>query len=134
MKWWGRYALVAAGMVAGVVSVLAAEVMRPGAQGWRPAEATSHKAVSAMPTAMCDETVTGAKRLACNTPELVSLDLLVEQMFSARWNGLSADADRRAAQQEHDQWRRRVRDACTTVQCLRGAYKTRLAQFGFMVE
>jgi hypothetical protein len=134
VKRWGRYGLVAAGMMAGVVSVLAADVMRPGAQGWRPAEPVAHKAASVMPTALCDETVSGARRLTCSTQELASLDLLAEQMFAARLNGMVADAGRRAAQQEHEQWQRRVRDACTNVKCLRDAYRIRLAQFGFIVD
>lgn len=134
MKWFARYGLVGAGLCAGIVSVLAAEALRPGAMGWQASTPEQPAELSAMPIQHCKDARLTAERLLCDAPDLASMALLTDRLFASHFARAPGESERRAAQREHDDWKRRVRDTCTSAPCLRSAYRQRLAAFGFVTD
>lgn len=77
------------------------------------------------PSFDCAKVSTGSERLICSSKELSEADVKLSVAYKAAAN-ISADKDSlRSAQ---NAWRKNERDACSDVQCMLGAYQSRLAQ------
>lgn len=78
-----------------------------------------------VPSFDCAKVSTGSERLICSSKELSEADVKLSVAYKAAAN-ISTDKDSlRSAQ---NAWRTTERDACSDVQCMLGAYQTRLAQ------
>jgi hypothetical protein len=77
------------------------------------------------PTFDCTTAVTRAEHLVCDDAVLSLMDWELARAFDA---ANRAASDPTALEREEADWRRNVRDACTTLPCLEAAYKNRTAE------
>lgn len=79
------------------------------------------------PSFDCSKASVGSERLICSSKELAAADVALAQTYrSAR----TASTDRKLLQQQQNEWRKTVRDACSDVQCMLSAYEQRIAELG----
>lgn len=94
---------------------------------WRAATTTSSVETPRTPPAHpsgCSGETSRAGWLVCNDPYLASLDRRLAQSLSRAFGVVDHPASLR---REQEDWRRRVRDACSTIRCLELAYGRRTA-------
>jgi hypothetical protein len=79
----------------------------------------------------CEQAFTRAEHLICDDAVLSLMDWELTRTYA----GAARTADDQAAlQREQDDWRRHVRDACTTVRCIEAAYTERTADLAAMTR
>ncbi|MDO5506391.1 MAG: lysozyme inhibitor LprI family protein [Pseudoxanthomonas suwonensis] len=82
-------------------------------------------AISWAPSFDCTKASAGSERLVCSSKELSAADVALAQAYrSAR----AASIDKKWLQQQQNEWRKTVRDACSDVQCMLSAYEQRIAE------
>ena len=82
-------------------------------------------AISWAPSFDCTKASAGSERLVCSSKELSAADVALAQAYrSAR----AASTDKKWLQQQQNEWRKTVRDACSDVQCMLSAYEQRIAE------
>ena len=94
---------------------------------WRTATTTASVAMPLNPPAHpsgCSGKTSRAGWLVCNDPYLSTLDRRLAQSLS---RALEVVDDPAALQREQEDWRLRVRDACSTIRCLELTYGRRTA-------
>ena len=77
------------------------------------------------PSFDCAKVSTGSERLICSSKELSEADVKLTVAYKAAANTAIDKDSLRSAQ---NTWRKNERDACSDVQCMLGAYQSRLAQ------
>lgn len=77
------------------------------------------------PSFDCTKASTGPERLICSSKELSAADVKLAQAYKTAAN-ISTDKD--ALKSAQNAWRKNERDACSDVQCMLGAYQSRLTQ------
>ncbi len=94
------------------------------ASGVQPTESAT-TANSWAPSFDCSKASAGSERLICSNKELSAADVALMQAYrSAR----TASADKKWLQEQQNEWRKTVRDACSDVQCMLSAYEQRIAE------
>lgn len=76
------------------------------------------------PSFDCAKASTPSEQLICSDGELADLDLKLASLYSSARARVSDKAGLKDAQ---NKWRRDVRDACSDVTCMKGAYEGRIA-------
>jgi hypothetical protein len=79
----------------------------------------------------CEQAFTRAEQLICDDSVLSLMDWELTRAYASA--ARTAD-DQAALQREQDDWRRHVRDACTTVRCIEAAYTERTADLTAMTR
>lgn len=86
---------------------------------------TPAAAISWAPSFDCSKASSGSERLICSSKELSAADVELMQAYRAARN---ASAEKKVLQDEQNEWRKTVRDACHDVPCMLGAYEQRIAE------
>jgi hypothetical protein len=79
----------------------------------------------------CSQAWTRAEHLVCADAVLSLMDWELNRAYT---NARRAADDPAALQRDEDDWRRRVRDACSTTRCIEAAYERRTAQLEAMAQ
>ena len=98
-----------------------------------PAEAAGTSAVTqsveaiapAGPSFDCNKASTAVEKMICASPALAAADAQTVAAYKVK---LSASSDPDGIKQHQATWRRTVRDACTTPECVTMAYQQRLVE------
>lgn len=91
----------------------------------QPIDSTVTASASWAPSFDCSKASTGPERLICSSKELSAADVALAQAYrSAR----SASTDKKWLSKQQSEWRKTVRDACSDVQCMLGAYEQRITE------
>lgn len=98
-----------------------------------PAEAAGTSAVTqsveaiapAGPSFDCNKASTAVEKMICASPALAAADAQTVAAYTVK---LSASSDPEGIKQHQATWRRTVRDACTTPECVTMAYQQRLVE------
>ena len=77
------------------------------------------------PSFDCAKASTSVEKMICSSPELAAADARTVAAYKA---ALSASSNPEGIKQHQAQWRRAVRDVCTTPECVTTAYQQRLAE------
>jgi uncharacterized protein YecT (DUF1311 family) len=88
-----------------------------------PGMLTSASSGTFAPSFDCKKASTGSERLICSNQQLASLDVQLMQAYRRARRSASNKDSLRAAQID---WIKNQRDACSTAECMIGAYKTRI--------
>jgi uncharacterized protein len=129
-------ALAMAGVVvAGILVAMPETIARSVSQLANPLEwstALSSAAPGAITPAFdCRSANNAAESLVCGNPSLAELDRKVESLLASLPHKSGAGGD---WQVDQLQWMHRVRDACTTVDCLEMAYRSRIESLQIAVD
>ncbi|WP_159017455.1 DUF4352 domain-containing protein [Cognatiluteimonas profundi] len=79
----------------------------------------------------CEQAFTRAEHLICEDSVLSLMDWELTRTYAS---AARTTDDQAALQREQDDWRRHVRDACTTVRCIEDAYAERTADLTAMTR
>ena len=79
----------------------------------------------------CEQAFTRAEHLICEDSVLSLMDWELTRTYAS---AARTAEDQAALQREQDDWRRHVRDACTTVRCIEAAYTERTADLTAMTR
>lgn len=88
-------------------------------------DSTTVGAAAWAPSFDCSKASTGAERLICSNQELSAADVALAQAYRAARN---ASNDKAWLAEQQSTWRKAVRDACSTVQCMLSAYDRRISE------
>ncbi|WP_165489487.1 lysozyme inhibitor LprI family protein [Paraburkholderia hospita] len=75
------------------------------------------------PSFDCAKVSTGPERLVCSSQQLATLDVELAQAYK---RNMGLTDDKSALKSEQIEWRKKERDACTTVDCMAQAYRSRI--------
>ncbi|MEX3686428.1 lysozyme inhibitor LprI family protein [Paraburkholderia sp. BR14263] len=75
------------------------------------------------PSFDCAKVSTGPERLVCGSQKLSALDVQLAQAYK---RNMSLTDDTKALKAEQIEWRKKERDACSTVDCMAQAYQSRI--------
>ncbi|MCP3727472.1 lysozyme inhibitor LprI family protein [Paraburkholderia sp. CNPSo 3272] len=75
------------------------------------------------PSFDCAKVSTGPERLVCGSQQLSALDVQLAQAYK---RNMSLTDDTKALKDEQIEWRKKARDACSTVECMAQAYQSRI--------
>ena len=89
------------------------------------APAVSSPAVSA--SFDCQKASSPAEQAICNSPQLAALDISLAEAYKIAF---AQATDKVAFKQGQNDWRKNVRDLCSTDECIRDAYQSRLKNIG----
>jgi uncharacterized protein YecT (DUF1311 family) len=78
------------------------------------------------PSYDCQKASTGSERLICSSRELSALDVELSQAYGRR---LDDATDKISLKTDQVKWRKNVRDACSTGECMAKAYRERIDDF-----
>ena len=78
------------------------------------------------PSFDCTKASTPVEKAICAEPKLAMLDVSVAEAYKAV---LATAPDKEAVKRQQSDWRRNVRDVCSTSTCIVQAYMTRMEQF-----
>lgn len=77
------------------------------------------------PSFDCAKASTGPERLICSNQELAEADVKMAQVYK---QALAVTSDKENLKREQGDWRRNIRDACSTAKCMLNAYYERMNQ------
>lgn len=75
------------------------------------------------PSFDCTKASTGLERLICSHQELAALDVELMRVYKQY---LDTTKDKNGLKKEQSEWRKNERDACSTVDCVAKAYRSRI--------
>lgn len=105
--------------------IAAADTVPTEAAGSGSVTPSAEAIAPAGPSFDCTKASTVVEKMICTSPALAAADAQTVAAYKAK---LSASSDPEGIKQHQATWRRTVRDACTTPECVTTAYQQRLME------